>query len=96
MPKAYVIVDMDVRDPDQYAQYVALATPATAAAGGRYLVRGGTAVVLEGDRNPKRTAILEFPDLESAQAWYDSPEYTAARELRKDVATGSLIAVEGV
>jgi uncharacterized protein (DUF1330 family) len=96
MPKAYVIVDIHVTDPDRYAGYIALAGPAVEAAGGRYLARGGPTVVLEGDRTPARIVILEFDDLDAARAWYDSPAYVAARAARSGAATGSLIAVEGV
>ncbi len=96
MPKAYVIVDMDVIDPDQYAKYRELAGPAVESAGGRYLARGGTTVVLEGERVPNRTVLLEFPNLESAQAWYDSPAYAAARQVREGACTASFIAVEGL
>ena len=96
MPKAYVIVDMDVTDPERYERYRALATPAVEAGGGRYIVRGGPAEVLEGDRVPKRIVIVEFPDMDSARAWYDSPMYRDARAAREGAATGSLIAVEGV
>ena len=96
MPKAYVIVDINVTDPEKYEGYRALAGPAVEGAGGRYLVRGGTTAVLEGDRVPNRIVILEFPDLGAARAWYDSPQYVEARAEREGAALGSLIAVEGV
>ena len=96
MPKAYVIVDMDITDPERYAAYRDLAAPAVEAAGGRYLVRGGATEVFEGDRVPHRTVILEFPDMQTARAWYDSPAYLAARTAREGAAVGSFIAVEGV
>jgi uncharacterized protein (DUF1330 family) len=95
MPKAYVVVDMDVTDPDRYATYRELATAAVAAAGGRYLARGGATEVLEGAREPSRMVILEFPDMEAARAWYGSPAYVEARAAREGAATGSFIAVEG-
>lgn len=95
MPKAYVIVDIDVTDPDAYEKYKTAAAPAVTEYGGTYIVRGGATEVLEGDRVPKRTVILEFPDVAAGRAWYHSPEYTAARKLREGAATGSLILVEG-
>ncbi len=96
MPKAYVIVDADITDPDRYASvYAPLAGPSVEAAGGRYLARGGRTVVLEGDRQPHRTVIIEFPDLDAAQAWYDSPAYVEARAARAGAANASFIAVEG-
>ena len=96
MPKAYVVVDMEITDPERYAPYREAAAPAVAAAGGRYLARGGATEVLEGDREPHRMVILEFPDMDAARSWYDSPAYREARRLRADAATGSFIAVEGV
>ena len=67
MPRAYVVVDMDVTDPDRYTAYRELAGPAVEAAGGRYLARGGATEVFEGDRQPHRMVILEFPDMDAAQ-----------------------------
>jgi len=96
MPKAYVIVDIDVTDPVAYDRYKVLAAPAVAQFGGSYIVRGGATEVLEGDRVPNRTVLIEFPDVDAARNWYHSPEYTAAREERAGAATGSLILAEGV
>ena len=91
-----MIVDVDVTDAEKYEGYRALAGPAVEAGGGRYLARGGQCEVLEGDRVPHRMVILEFPDMDAARAWYDSPQYRAARDARDGAATGSFIAVEGV
>ena len=96
MPKAYVIVDMNVTDPEKYKGYVALAGPSVETGGGRFIVRGGATEVLEGDRLPNRIVILEFPDMDAARAWYDSPDYAEAKAAREGAATASFIAVEGV
>jgi uncharacterized protein (DUF1330 family) len=93
--KAYVICDIDVLDPDAYEGYKRLSGPAAAAHGGRFLVRGGAAEVLEGERTPNRVVILEFPDMETARAWYESPEYGEARAARAGAATASFVLVEG-
>ncbi len=77
------------------ARYRDVAAPAVEAAAGRYLARGGTTEVLQGDRVPNRIVLLELPDLAAARAWYESPAYVDARALRADAATGSIIAVEG-
>jgi len=95
MPKAYVIVDMDVTDPARYAAYRELAGPAVEAAGGRFLARGGATEVLEGDHVPNRTVLLEFADMQAARDWYESPAYVEARRVRSGAASGSLITVEG-
>lgn len=95
VPKAYVIVDIEVTDPVQYEAYRKLSGPAAAAYGGRFIVRGGATEVLEGDRVPHRVVVLEFPDVAAARAWYDSPEYREARAARENAARGSLVLVEG-
>jgi uncharacterized protein (DUF1330 family) len=92
---AYVLVDMDVTDPEQYEEYKALAAPSLARYGGRYLVRGGASEVLEGDRVPRRLVVVEFPDADAARRWYHSPEYGEAKAARAGAATGSFILVEG-
>ena len=93
---AYVIVETDVHDAEQYEQYRAAARGAIAAGGGRFVVRGGEMAVLEGDWRPKRLVVLEFEDLDAAKRWYDSPEYQDAKRLREGAATLHAVAVEGV
>jgi uncharacterized protein (DUF1330 family) len=93
---AYAIFDITVHDPVRYEEYKKLAPPAIAAYGGKYLARGGSMDVLEGDWNPSRTVILEFSTAEQARAWIDSPEYRKARALRHATATTNAILVEGV
>jgi uncharacterized protein (DUF1330 family) len=93
---AYLIVETDITDPEQYEQYKAASPGAIAAHGGRFVVRGGETAVLEGDWNPKRLVVVEFDDLEAAKRFYDSPEYQAAMKLRKGAANLNMVAVEGI
>jgi uncharacterized protein (DUF1330 family) len=93
---AYLIVETDITDPVQYELYKAASPAAIEAGGGRFLARGGELAVLEGDWHPKRLVLVEFPDLEAAQRFYDSPEYAAARKLREGAATLTMVAVEGL
>jgi len=93
---AYIIVEIEVTDPELYARYKQLAPATVAAHGGRYLARGGATVALEGDWDPQRLVILEFASLEQAQAWHDSPEYRDARTLRWHAARSRMLAVAGV
>ena len=79
---AYVIADVKVSDPEKYRRYMALSPAAIEAAGGRFLVRGGAHEVLEGNWQPSRMVIAEFPDLASARAFYDSARYREARAQR--------------
>jgi uncharacterized protein (DUF1330 family) len=93
---AYVIVETDITDPERYEQYKAATPTAIAAGGGRFLVRGGEHVVLEGDWEPTRLVVLEFEDLAAAKRWYESELYQDAKKLRAGAAHMRMVAVQGV
>lgn len=92
--KAYVIVNVAVRDPERYKDYVRAATPTVAAHGGKYIVRGGRAERLEGSVTVNRIVVLEFPSYAHAKEWYDSDDYRAALAIRQSCSTGDLILAE--
>lgn len=92
---AYVIVDIEVSDPAGYEEYKKLAPAAVALYGGRYAARGGQTETLEGDWTPSRLVILEFPSIEQAKAWLNSPEYAPARAMRHRYATSRMVVIEG-
>ncbi len=92
---AYVIVDVKITDPVRYEDYKKLTPGIVGSYGGKFIVRGGTTEVLEGDWKPGRVVVLEFPDMEKAKAWYHSPEYTEAKKIRFEASTGKMILVEG-
>ena len=93
---AYIYGNIEIHDPVLYETYRLQVPAVIAAHGGRYLVRGGAAALLEGDVQVARQVILEFPDMPSLKAFYDSPEYVVLRAIRQKAASGSLVAVEGV
>jgi len=93
---AYVIVETDVHDPEQYERYKEASPGAVAAGGGRFVARGGELAVLEGEWRPSRVVILEFPDLEAAKRWYESGRYQEAKKLRDGAANLNMVAVEGL
>ncbi len=93
---AYVIVKVKVTDWDRYKEYMKL-TPATIEKfGGKFIVRGGQTVTLEGSETTERIVILEFSSLEKAKEWYHSKEYGEAKKKREGAATASFIAIEGI
>ena len=92
----YVIGNINVTDPDAFEEYRGMVPATIAAYGGKYLVRGGVADVVEGDWTPNRLVVLEFESVERAREWYNSPEYTPAKAVRLKASTGDLLFVEGV
>jgi uncharacterized protein (DUF1330 family) len=93
---AYVIAETDITDPERYEKYKAASPAAIEAGSGRFLVRGGEHVVLEGDWRPTRLVLLEFEDLAAARRWYESEIYQEAKKLRKGAAHMRMVAVQGV
>ena len=97
MAVSYLIVEMNITDPETYKAYMAQAPAAVKAAGGEYLVRGGRSETLEGDWQPHRVAMLRFPSYEQAKAFYDGAQYTSVRKLRKGTTEYfNMVLVEGV
>jgi uncharacterized protein (DUF1330 family) len=92
---AYVLVDIAVHDPERYETYKSLAAPTVAQYGGRYLVRGGRAEQLEGEGQPQRVVVLEFPTYDRAKQWWESEEYAPAKALRHESASTEMVLVEG-
>lgn len=92
---AYLIANIDVKDPAAYQEYVAKVPALIRKHGGEGIVRGGRLVVAEGEWKP-RVVVLRFPDMNAAQAFYSDPEYEPLKALRKRVAETDLMWVEGV
>lgn len=93
---AYLIARLDVADPALLADYLKATPPVVAKYHGKFIARGGPTVTLEGPQETRRIVILEFPTLDDVQAFYHSPEYAEARELREGIAVAEFLAVDGV
>jgi uncharacterized protein (DUF1330 family) len=87
----YLIAVIDVKDVQRYdAEYVAGVQPLIQKHGGRLLVVAESMDVMEGQWPPGRTIVIEFPDAESARAWYSDPDYQPLLKLRLDISAGML------
>jgi uncharacterized protein (DUF1330 family) len=95
MTKAYLVVDAKSTDPERMVEYRRLSSIAVEKFGGRFLVRGGAYEVLEGQWQPRRLVVIEFESRERVKAFYDSPEYVAARQARAGVSSFDMVLVEG-
>jgi uncharacterized protein (DUF1330 family) len=93
---AYLISEVEVRDPAGFETYRTIAARVIAQYGGRYLVRGGAAEAVEGGPPPKNIIVAEFPTMERLREWYASPEYAEALKHRRTALDRRLIFVEGV
>ena len=92
---AYIVVQVDVKDPVKYEEYRKMVQPTLETYGGRFLVRGGNARNLEGGWLPTRFVVIEFDSVERAEAWWSSEEYAPAKVLRQAAADTEMILVEG-
>ena len=94
---AYVIADVRaVRDRDALIEYRRRNTDAVANHGGRFVVRGGEAEVLEGAWDTVRMVVIEFPDAAAARAWWESEEYAPLKAMRREASDTNIVLLEGI
>ncbi|OGV70771.1 MAG: D-fructose-6-phosphate amidotransferase [Lentisphaerae bacterium RIFOXYA12_FULL_48_11] len=94
--KAYVILDIDVKDPAGYEEYKKVGASTLGFYGGKPLARGGKTEVMEGNWQPKRVVMLEFESMDAAKKWWNSPEYAKAKKLRHAAAETNVVFLEGM
>jgi len=93
--KAYIIVDVMITDPDRYAEYKKLTPGSLVPFDGKFIVRGGDTETLEGEWQPGRIVVLEFPSVQKARDWWSSAGYAPAKALRQSSSVTRMILVEG-
>ena len=96
MAKGYIFAEIEITNPDGYKAYTQQVPATIEKYGGKFIVRGGVAEALEGDWPQRRRVMLEFPSVEAAKRWYNSPDYEKPMALRKANSNGRLILLEGV
>jgi uncharacterized protein (DUF1330 family) len=92
---AYVLVEITIHDSESYKDYMKLTPASITAYDGKFIVRGGKSESLEGDWQPQRIVVLEFPTLQRAKEWWSSEQYAPAKEIRQRSATTKMILMEG-
>lgn len=93
--KAYVVVDVTITDHAMYEDYKKLTPASLVPFNGKFVVRGGQTEVLEGQWQPGRFVILEFPSKQKAKEWWSSAGYAPAKALRQAASSTNMIVVEG-
>jgi uncharacterized protein (DUF1330 family) len=93
---AYVFFDVEIRDMNQYREFMKEARPAIEAAGGKYLARGGAHKVYEGDWTPRRIVLFEFPSVKAFESFYYGRVYQGIRPIRDACSSARLVSIEGL
>ena len=93
---AYLLARVEITDWDRYKEYTKKTPGVIAKYGGRFIVRAGDMVTLEGPEETRRVVLIEFPSLEKAKEFYYSKEYQEAKKLREGAATGQFLVIDGV
>ena len=95
MKKGYLIVRINIKNAELFQQYPPLSTKAVEKFGGKYLIRGGTFDVVEGEWPAERTTVVEFENFKKAKEFYNSLEYNKAKNVRQKSADTDFILIEG-
>jgi uncharacterized protein (DUF1330 family) len=93
---AYIIAEIEIHDFETYESYKKLTPGSLEAFEGKFVIRGGKTEVLEGEWNPNRLVVIEFPSVENARSWWNSEMYAEAKAIRQKAAYTQMIVVEGV
>jgi uncharacterized protein (DUF1330 family) len=92
----FVIFDVEIRDPARYQEFMDGVKPALQQAGAKYLARGGAHKVYEGDWQPCRIVLLEFPSLQAWEDFYYGPVYQGLKNIRDECSSARLVSVAGI
>jgi len=93
---AYVLAEIEITNPEGYKEYTTHVPATIAKYGGRFVVRGGKATALEGEWPERRRVLIEFPSVDAARKWFDSPEYEKPKAMRQANSKGRLLLLEGL
>ena len=91
----YAIFNINVKNPENYKEYVEKVKPTAEKYGGEYIVRGGDNTVVEGSWQHPRTVVIKFPTYERALEWYNSEEYKPIKQIRLDNAESNGMIIKG-
>jgi uncharacterized protein (DUF1330 family) len=93
---AYVIFEVQIRDTEKWNDFSLQLRPLLAAAGAKYLVRGGVPKVHEGDWSPRRLSILEFPSKKALEDFYEGSAYQRLIAMRQEFSSARFVSVDGL
>ena len=91
----YAIFNINVKNPENYKEYVEKVKPTAEKYDGEYIVRGGDNTVVEGSWQHPRTVVIKFPTYEKALEWYNSEVYKPIKQIRLDNAESNGMIIKG-
>jgi len=91
---AYVISMMSIQDAELYSKYTNRTPPIVKKYGGKFLTRGEEVITVEGTPYDGRMVILEFPDKDSVESWFNDLEYQKAMKFRHASSTMHMLLVQ--
>ena len=91
----YIIVQINVKNNENYKEYLKHVTSIASKYEGEYLVRAGNFDIMEGQWPYKRNVVIKFPSYEVAMDWYHSEEYAPVKRIREDNAEGNCLIIKG-
>lgn len=93
---AFLVITARISDPAAFRAYAQKAAALVTAFGGRYRVVGSMPDVLEGDPREGKVVISEWPSMEAARSFWESPEYAEVRPLREGTGSFDVMLVNGL
>lgn len=93
--KAYLVLDLSVHDFGGFKKYIAEIPAFIARHAGKYIVQGAVPTTIEGDWQPERMVILEFPERKNAEAFLGDPDIQGLFKVRHKTTTSRLVLVDG-
>lgn len=79
---ALLVARIRLRDAEKLAAYAAATGPMIKDHGGSILRKGSFAKTLLGEADHTMSSIIEFPDVQAAENFFNSPEYQEQAEVR--------------
>ena len=91
---AFMFIQADISDPEQFMEYARRAPALIAKFGGRYRCMRGAVDQLEGKPDNRRIVVSEWPSMEAAKTFWDSDEYQELKKVREGAADIDVSLVE--
>ena len=83
---AFMIIQADITDPEQFLEYAKRAPALIEKFGGRYRCMRGQVEQLEGKPDNRKIVVSEWPSMEAAQSFWNSDEYAELKQVREGAA----------